>query len=596
MSENTSYFQRVEPNIKDNKNLREPQEDGYAVVAQYYNDGGVKREIGMVLPVGCGKSGLISLLPFSVKSKRTLVVAPNLAIREELKNNLHPGHDKYFYKKCNVLKDSECPEMVPIEGARINQSLLDVSDIVVTNIGQLQGEENKWLNSLPEDYFDLILFDEAHHNPAESWVRVREKFPSANIVNFSATPRRADGQMMSGEIIYNYPIYKAIEKGYVKKIRAWVLNPATLEYVNTETGERCELTLNEIRDKAAVDAKFRRSIGQSDKTLISIVDASIQALKQIRKQTGDDKHKIIAAAQNYNHCHDIVRAYQERGLRVDFVHSKKEGMSIENERVKQKLENNELDVIVQVNMLGEGFDHPYLSVAAVFKIFASLSPFVQFVGRIMRVIQGSVDNTGIVVFHAGSNIAPVWSDFQDFSGVDQDYFKKLLPDPEEIIFGGENEIIEREPNQKKVIAKIFEIESQGEITLKEDDLLRRKKQERDFLESLHDKGVIDKAQVTKYDQWQADLKWLDSKAKTAAGQILAENKLPAPGRQLDKRKIHDNFVYVVSEIHSAVNNHVGRPSGSRGEYTIEEVALARRDFDDIVNEVGNKIIKEYGKK
>jgi hypothetical protein len=37
--------------------------------------------------------------------------------------------------------------------------------------------------------------------------------------------------------------------------------------------------------------------------------------------------------------------------------------------------------------LGEGFDHKYLSVAAVFSIFTNLSPFVQFVGRIMRVIE-----------------------------------------------------------------------------------------------------------------------------------------------------------------------------------------------------------------
>lgn len=525
-----------------------------------------------------------------------LVVAPNLPIKEELKNNLHPSHDKYFYKKCSVLDGEEYPEMVPIEGSRINRSLLDVSDIVVTNIGQLQGEENKWLNSLPDDYFDLILFDEAHHNPADSWVRVREKFPYAKIVNFSATPRRADGQMMSGKIIYNYPIYKAIEKEYIKKIRAWVLNPVTLEYVNNETGEQCELNLEEIRNKAANDAKFRRSIGQSEKTLTSIVDASIQALKQVREQTGDDKHKIIAAAQNYNHCHDIVRAYQERNLNVDFVHSKKEGTSKENERVKQRLENNELDVIVQVNMLGEGFDHPYLSVAAVFKIFVSLSPFVQFVGRVMRVIPGSRDNTGIVVFHAGSNIAPVWSDFQDFSGADQDYFKKLLPDPEEIVFGTGNEIIEREPTQKKVIARTFEIQSQGEITLKEDDLLRKKQQEHEFIESLRDKGVIDKVQVTKYDKWQADLKWLNNKAKTAAGAILAENKLSPTGRQLDNRKIYDNFVYIVSEIHRAINNHVGRSSGSREEYTIEEVSSAREDFNDIVQEVAKKIKKEYGEK
>jgi superfamily II DNA or RNA helicase len=52
-----------------------------------------------------------------------------------------------------------------------------------------------------------------------------------------------------------------------------------------------------------------------------------------------------------------------------------------------KLNQHELDVIVQVRKLGEGFDHPYLSVAAIFSIFNNLSPFVQFVGRIMRVIE-----------------------------------------------------------------------------------------------------------------------------------------------------------------------------------------------------------------
>jgi hypothetical protein len=73
-------------------------------------------------------------------------------------------------------------------------------------------------------------------------------------------------------------------------------------------------------------------------------------------------------------------------------------------------------VIVQVRKLGEGFDHPFLSVAAVFSIFASLSPFVQFVGRVMRVIKqnspNDPTNQGTVVFHSGANIASRWEDFQ----------------------------------------------------------------------------------------------------------------------------------------------------------------------------------------
>jgi hypothetical protein len=44
----------------------------------------------------------------------------------------------------------------------------------------------------------------------------------------------------------------------------------------------------------------------------------------------------------------------------------------------------ELDVIVHVGMLGEGFDHKRLSVAVIFRAFKSIGPFAQFIGRAVR--------------------------------------------------------------------------------------------------------------------------------------------------------------------------------------------------------------------
>jgi hypothetical protein len=111
------------------------------------------------------------------------------------------------------------------------------------------------------------------------------------------------------------------------------------------------------------------------------------------------------------------------------VHSLEDGNA--NKKVMKKLEDNELDVIMQVRKLGEGFDHKRLAVAAVVSIFASLSPFVQFVGRIMRVVkQNAPDdlvNRGVVVFHAGANVARRWTDFQSYTGADQEFFDALLP-------------------------------------------------------------------------------------------------------------------------------------------------------------------------
>ena len=82
---------------------------------------------------------------------------------------------------------------------------------------------------------------------AASWDALRAKFPRAKIVNFSATPTRADGQLMAGRILYSYPVSRAIQEGYIKRLKAVVLNPRTLRYVRRADGQEIEVSLDEVR-------------------------------------------------------------------------------------------------------------------------------------------------------------------------------------------------------------------------------------------------------------------------------------------------------------------------------------------------------------
>src|SRR5688572_22574717 len=420
-----NFFSTRQPSIEGNPQVRTPQREAYRELLRFAASNQPDREIGIVLPVGCGKSGTIAITPFAFSSQRTLVVAPSVPIAEQLERDFDPSNGDMFYRKCRILTGPPFPEPVEIRGRTTNRSDLDESDVVITNIQQLQGgDENRWLQDLPPDYFDLILFDEGHHSIASSWSMLKDKFPEARIVNFSATPLRADGRMMGGRILYSYPIFRAIQEGYVKRLKAVQLNPRTLRYVRRQDGQEIEVPLAEVIKLGEEEADFRRSIVTSTETLNTIVDASLRELEQLRRATGDDRLKIIASALNFEHCRQIVEAYRARGRRADYVHSLEEGEA--NKRVMKKLKNHELDVIVQVRKLGEGFDHPYLAVAAVFSIFANLSPFVQFVGRIMRVIvqNSPADplNQGVVVFHAGANIARQWSDFQNYTEADREFF------------------------------------------------------------------------------------------------------------------------------------------------------------------------------
>ncbi|MBU0610787.1 MAG: DEAD/DEAH box helicase family protein [Armatimonadetes bacterium] len=565
----TDIFTNIVPDVRDNDSLRIPQREGFAELEAWADARGAEREVGLVLPVGCGKSGLIAIAPFAVRAHRVLVVAPGLRIASQLERDLDRTQGPTFYERCAVLPHGTNPEPVPIRGTLTNRADLEEADVVVTNIQQLQGEENRWLGGLPCDFFDAILFDEGHHNVAASWDLLRGAFPEAAILNFSATPVRADGQHMSGRIIYSFPIFRAIEAGYVKRLRGLVLNPRTLRYVRREDGHEVEVDLDEVRRLGEENADFRRSIVTSNETLTTIVDASIGELRRQRQETGDRRHKIIASALNYHHCIQIVEAYEARGLHAAYVHSQEDGLT--NARTYERLDNHELDVIVQVRMLGEGFDHPYLSVAAVFSIFAQLSPFVQFVGRIMRVVDQndahSMNNRGTVVFHAGANVASRWTDFQAYSQADQDFFDQLLP-LEGLDFADAEEIMV-EPTQGGAGEQRLEVREQTDVMLQEIPLLDEDEEAQAAFELLRERGLtpedysraLEQVPTVRWRERSAARAALDSRVRTDTTQMLRQRAYNPMGYDLDVRRLQrTNFVIVKSAIDRRIAE-LNSPSG-----------------------------------
>ncbi len=102
---NNNPFQNRAPNITENDRIRTPEREAYAEMAQFAADSGEQeREIGIVLPVGCGKSGCITLTPFAFRASRTLVIAPSVHIVQQLRDDFDPARPDMFYIKCDVLQ------------------------------------------------------------------------------------------------------------------------------------------------------------------------------------------------------------------------------------------------------------------------------------------------------------------------------------------------------------------------------------------------------------------------------------------------------------------------------------------------------------
>jgi hypothetical protein len=105
--------------IADNQQLRIPQREGWLQLRDHYRQQVAAAEVGVVLPVGCGKSGLIAITPYAVGDRRALVIAPGTRIRGQLGDDLRANSTTNFYERCGVLPASaDSPEAVVVASGR----------------------------------------------------------------------------------------------------------------------------------------------------------------------------------------------------------------------------------------------------------------------------------------------------------------------------------------------------------------------------------------------------------------------------------------------------------------------------------------------
>src|SRR5882724_3461015 len=118
-----NQFELQNPSIVENQKLRKPQREGFLAIQEHFSKADAEREVGLILPVGCGKSGLIAITPFALKAKRALVIAPGRDIADQLLKDFDPTSTQFFYEKCSVLAGPTYPEAAELRQA--NRTDLD---------------------------------------------------------------------------------------------------------------------------------------------------------------------------------------------------------------------------------------------------------------------------------------------------------------------------------------------------------------------------------------------------------------------------------------------------------------------------------------
>jgi DNA repair protein RadD len=279
---------------------------------------------------------------------------------------------------------------------------------------------------------------------------------------------------------------------------------------------------------------------------------------------------------------------------------------------------------VQVQMLGEGFDHPPLGVAAVFRPFRSLSPYVQFVGRIMRVMlqddPNNPANHGYVISHVGLNNDANWRDFREFDLEDQQVFREWLESKtgpalsesgteseggkprrfdQDMLVHGEllSDFVRQsflDPTDERVIDRILDAVVPG-VGVAFRTFMSRE-QAKSMLKTAQEKmleATPEPIPVSPQRRRQSGRKRLADRPKSVAARVVQDLGL-APGGFEVSRLVRigpgsPNLIAVLRLIHKAINKRLGLENDERKKPSASQVEAEMEHIDQIGDDVRDHI-------
>ena len=437
--------------------LRFPQEAALLHMQKVMPDAEPGTRFMVVLPTGCGKTFITALVPYMLDATKVLIILPTKQLSRQIFTELtkvyserhaigFTGCKQYAQPKLLHIKDKEY-----ILGPDIN--------IVVTHIQFLaKGERSKNKAQVHDDDAeeeekasdeveseepntadkkqlhpdalalfqkfkpDLVNVDEAHHDEAASWRGVRaatfEHNNQCKYILQTATPLRGDGRKYglrndTTEGMEHYYIYPRKDAEIDKYIKKTIFHPVQVSFGDKCKG-RCyeDQTYCDIMITAAVET-LRVQRDSCDGVPFRML---VTTRRKQDAESGAERFNELSSAHGWKlhaaHINGDVPTDQRDKLLMAFSVSAASDL-MPGERL--------IDVMFQCELLGEGYDNPWISVSTFLNPALSVGKLGQYNGRAIRTPPLSAFNNARVLPVAAMQAHMFYPDFKNVRDIVDEY-------------------------------------------------------------------------------------------------------------------------------------------------------------------------------
>ena len=318
---------------------------------------GIKKQLA-VLPTGSGKTIVFGTLA-KQRNDKTLI----LAHRDEL---IQQAVDKV-----EMVWDGADIGVVKAERNEIGHQ------VTVASVQTLDSE--KRIEKLEKD-FDLIITDEAHHSPAESYQFIYDHLHAGTNGNLhlgvTATPNRTDkvGLIASyDKVVYEKNLIEMIVNGYLCDLRSEII---------------------QVYDAAATEIQEILS-GRTTKTVGTRVMRKVLNIPEVQEHIVSEWKRLARDRQTIAFCASVDHAYQmaslfrKNGVKAECVSDRT--TSEARADILKDYQDGKLQIVTNFNILTEGFDSPPTSCILVARPTHSDLVYAQMIGRGTRTFPGKKD-------------------------------------------------------------------------------------------------------------------------------------------------------------------------------------------------------------
>lgn len=316
--------------------LRHYQKSAISNIHKEYKSG-INKQL-VVMATGLGKTIISLFLASKFADRRVLFMVH----REEIINQTFHKYESQFPMQVGIIKGSR----------------YDIDKrFIIASVQTLYNRKEK----INPDHFNLIIIDEAHHYQSTTYSATANYFNPQLLIGLTATPKRFDGLSLLNifqKVVFDYPIIPAIKTGDLCPIEAFKVSTAVdLTGIKKTAGD-----LNQLELANKINTPERNKI-----------------IVAKYKQYGENKPCIVFAI-DVKHCMDLAQAFTEAGYLTSFVVSDESIVSDREDRIK-RFKSGEIQIMVNVMILTEGFDYPDVGCIIQARPTLSETVYVQQLGR-----------------------------------------------------------------------------------------------------------------------------------------------------------------------------------------------------------------------